>query len=120
MLRDAVSSTHSDVQFAVEQLLIEDARFDELERRSLHREYLVRPVTIAISDTGELIGGMSRNISGAGICILARKPVADRAMGRISIHGLGSQPTAFRAECRWSRPFGAGWYMSGWHFIGLV
>lgn len=119
MLREAPSTNHSDVREAVERLLIEDARFDEQERRSLHREHLVRPVTITLLESNETVGGVSRNISGAGICVLTRKTITERATARISIHSLGDQSSAFLAECRWSRPFGSGWYLSGWHFINL-
>lgn len=120
MLREATTSAVFDVQDAVEQLLREDARFDELERRSLHRDTLVRPVTVADADSGEVIGGVSRNISQMGVCLLTRKPMPDRKIARISIHRLETGPAVFLAECRWSRPFGCGWFMSGWNFINLL
>lgn len=120
MLREAAVSVNSEVNDAVEQLLREDARFDELERRSLHRESLVRPVTVVDGETGDIMGGVTRNISPMGVCLLTRKCLSGKKVSRIAVHRLDLEPAVFLAECRWSRAFGNGWFMSGWNFINLV
>ena len=120
MLREATASVNFDVKDAVVQLLKEDARFDELERRSLHRETLVRPVTVSDVDGADVVGGVCRNISQMGMCLLTRKSLIEQKVARISIHRLEAGPAIFLAECRWSSPFGCGWFMSGWSFINLV
>lgn len=119
MMREATMSANTEVQTAVEQLLIEDARFDELERRSLHRQMLVRPITVVSREGGETVGGISRNISALGVCVLTRKPMTEGSIARICVHCLDSEPKVFLSECRWNRKFGNGWNMSGWHFINM-
>ncbi len=119
-MREATLSVNTEIQAVVQQLLVEDARFDEQERRSLHRETLVRPVTIALRESDEVLGGICRNISVMGLCALTRKQIAEKEVAKICIHSLESDTKTFLVECRWSRRFGDGWFMSGWHFINLV
>jgi hypothetical protein len=120
MLRESTLSVSCEVQNAVKQLLAEDARFDEQERRSLHRETLVRPITMLLGESGEVVGGICRNISSMGACLLTRRPPEEKSVAKICIHCLDGAPKVFLAECRWNRLFGTGWYMSGWNFIHLV
>jgi len=120
MLRESTLSVSCEIQDAVKQLLKEDARFDEVERRSLHRDTLVRPVTVLLGDRAEVVGGVCRSISEMGTCLLTRRKPEEKAVAKICIHCLDSEDRVFLAECRWHRQFGTGWYISGWNFIHLV
>ncbi|HMP77814.1 MAG TPA: PilZ domain-containing protein [Pirellulaceae bacterium] len=103
----------------VQRLLAEDCRFDAMERRSAIREHLVRPVTIRLRDSNAEFPGFSRNISSNGICIITQDKVEERSFASIRIHRLEGEDVTILAECRWTKPFGASFYMSGWQFLGV-
>ncbi|MBX3421933.1 MAG: PilZ domain-containing protein [Pirellulaceae bacterium] len=120
MLRDSFASTNCDVELAVKQLVIEDYHYDLTERRSCHRQVLVRPVSILVEDSQLTIAAISRNISSAGICLLTKQEISRDCAAKLSIHSLSETPQAFLANCRWCSTFGTGWYLSGWSFVNLV
>lgn len=120
MLRTSTPSANAEVEIAVRHLLTEDARFDDLERRTSHRDQLVRPVRIELPQSNQPLVAVTRNISTHGICVLTDRVISEGITARISVHCLETGPTLFLAECRWGRPYGIGWFISGWHFVNVL
>jgi hypothetical protein len=119
MFRDSMSASSPYLEASIKELLLEDSMFDQNERRSVHREVLVRPVLLELRDSDQPIEGFSRNISYRGISLITRTPVLPDAVAKIQIHRLNHAPTLFLAECRWVGPFGVQWNVSGWNFLNV-
>lgn len=103
----------------VQRLLAEDCRYDAVERRSTIREHLVRPITIRLRESDREFPGFSRNICSNGICIITSERIEARSFATIRIHRLEGDDVSLLAECRWSKPFGNNFFMTGWHFLGV-
>lgn len=108
-----------DIQRAIDAILKEDANFDRTENRSAHRENLVRAVSIESRGLEEVKDGFSRNVSATGVGLITNHEIAEKLVGTLKIERLSGQPTAILSECRWCRPYGENWYLSGWQFINL-
>lgn len=106
------------VDRAVREIVKEDSRYALHEMRSVHRENLVIPVTLVLKN-GEKKYTHSRNISGAGICLIGKELIAEGLVTDMELYRLSGQPTRILAEARWCRKFGHEYFMSGWKFIGL-
>jgi hypothetical protein len=119
MLRNSDPSAKPEIQREIDKLLLADANFDRYENRSVHRENLVRPVRIEMRETEEIVLAFSRNISGSGIGVITHEQVASDSIAVLNIASLDGEDTRIVAGCRWCKPFGAKWYLSGWQFIGL-
>jgi PilZ domain len=119
MLRDSIQASATHLEVAVKQLLLEDSMFDQNERRSVHREAIVRPVDLFIRATGERLKAFSRNISYQGVSLITRKPILSGTIAKIQIHRLNCEPSLFLTECRWAGSFGSEWYVSGWNFLNV-
>ena len=119
MLRNSDASAKPEVQRAINKMLMADANFDRYENRSAHRENLVRAVQIEIRESKEIVHSFSRNISGAGIGLITHEQLESNVIAVLSIASLEGEDTQILAQCRWCKPFGAKWFLSGWQFIGL-
>jgi PilZ domain len=119
MFLDSMSPSSPYLEASIKELLLEDSMFDQNERRSLHREVLVRPVVLELRDSDQIIEGFSRNISFRGVSLLTRRAVAPDTVAKILIHRLHHAPTQFLVECRWVGPFGVQWNVSGWNFLNV-
>jgi PilZ domain len=124
MLRSAYGSGSQGsggghLELSVKELLLEDAIYDQQERRSVHREFLFRPVSLLLNETDERVEGFTRNISFLGVSILTRSPVRIQTIATLQIYRISSHPSRFLAECRWLGPFGAEWNLSGWNFMNV-
>lgn len=117
MMRSATNLGASKYATLVHQMLLEDVRYDQNERRSSIRETLVRPTLIRSKGESGMLLGISRNISSQGVCIIVMKKIQEMTNADIFVHRLGAEPAVFVAECRWTKPFGEGWYLTGWHFL---
>jgi hypothetical protein len=117
MMRSASNLSSSKYATLVHQMMLEDVRYDQNERRSSIRETLVRPTLIRSKGESGMLLGISRNISSQGICIIVMKRIEEMTNADIFVHRLGAEPAVFSAECRWTKPFGEGWYLTGWHFL---
>ena len=82
------------------------------------RDHLVRPLTVEFPDSGLRISGFSPEHLWAGDLLVAA-PVVERSVARLTVHRLAEQP-GLLAECRWPKPFGSDWNISGWQFINIV
>ncbi len=119
MLRNSGPPAKPDIRKAIEKLLTADTNFDRYENRSVHRESFVRAVEIELRDTKKIVHAFSRNISAAGIGVITHEKLDTEAMAVLYIASLDDEETQILAQCRWCKPFGAKWFLSGWQFISL-
>ena len=108
-----------DIQCAIAAILKEDASFDRSENRSAHRDNLVRAVTVESRESEEVIHCFSRNVSATGIGLISNEKITEKMVGTLTIDSLSGTPTVILSECRWCRPYGDNWFLSGWQFIKL-
>ena len=89
------------------------------ERRAVDRKPFARPVTIECGkDQSEIHDAFSRDISPIGIGIISRVNFRERTRAYLTVHTIVRQEqTRVLAEVRWTKPFGKGWYLTGWHFL---
>ncbi|MCD0459409.1 PilZ domain-containing protein [Roseiconus lacunae] len=118
MLRLSGSAPNLDVENAVRDILDEDAMYDN-ENRNTYRESLVRPVTLMIRGESDSIPAFSRKISCSGIGLVTAVPVPEGATAVLTVESLKGESLKLLAQCRWCRPFGRRWQISGWQFINL-
>lgn len=119
MLRTSGAPAKPEIQRAVDDLLREDSNFDRTENRSAHRQHLVRFVEVEFRDSDESVSGFSRNVSATGIGIITDEPVVDGTTAILNLARLSPGKVTFLAECRWCKPYGENWYITGWQFINL-
>ena len=120
MLRTSESPANPEIKRAVDNLLLEDSNFDRTENRSAHRQHLVRPVDVLLRESGESVSAFSRNVSATGIGIITHQPIDDGTVAVLTIARLAlGHDTTILAECRWCKPYGKNWYITGWQFINL-
>ena len=113
----AQSGCDRHLEELVKRLIDKESR-NECERRSVHRTPFVRPVTVRIiGDDDKTITAFSKNISPKGIGLILEDAISDGAGAKLTIHSLKNQQVHVRSELRWCRPFGNGWFISGWKFI---
>lgn len=108
-----------DIKRAIDAILKEDATFDRTENRSAIRENLVRAISIESRDIEGIVQGFSRNISATGVGLITGDEVAEKLVATLTIDRLTGQPTVLLSECRWCKPYGKNWFLSGWQFINL-
>lgn len=120
MLTRKEFNARPEIQRLVEDILLENSRYKR-ELRSFHREVLVCPVTVVFDDDeNEDQYCVSRNISPAGICVISSVEFEDSVTAAMEIYRLKkTAPVQIVAECRWCKPFGDQYWMSGWQFVRL-
>ena len=103
----------------IEKLLKENETVLLRERRVAERKSFTRPVTIAAGkDRDELHEAFSRDISPIGIGIISRVNWPERTRAELTIQTISSRERVHVfAEVRWTKPFGTGWFVTGWHFV---
>ena len=110
----------TNVQKFVEQLVAADRELLGQNRRSEKRHSFAYPVTICLGrDETHMIPAFSRDISPQGIGLLHRNNLADGRVGTLTIHLPDKPPVSIRAESRWSKPYGDGWFITGWRLIAV-
>lgn len=119
MLRTSGPPSNPELQRIVHELLREDLNFDRTDNRSTHRDTIVRPVVIDFRDCDETIAAVSRNISANGIGLITDKPIDNQTVAILRISKLTGKDETILSECRWSKAYGANWFLSGWQFINL-
>lgn len=103
----------------VNKMLSEKVEFDR-EMRSHHREPIVRPVVVKYeADSSDEHHCVTRNISAAGICLISQFAFPERQSAILELYQLKGLPVDVLAECRWTRPFGPDYWMSGWQFVTI-
>ena len=103
----------------VDALLSEAQRAKLTERRTEPRHPFVRPVVITVGrDPGTQ--AFSKDLSKQGIGVVTDQEYPERTIAVLTIHSTTSHPVHLKCELRWSDPFGKGWYLTGWKFIGTA
>jgi hypothetical protein len=115
------SNSRSEIQRHIEDVIVENARYQR-ELRSYHREELVCPVLLTFADESlEDQHCVSRNISPAGISLFSSIEFATDLTATMAIYRLKqASKKQLIAVCRWCRPFGEQYWMSGWQFQRLI
>ena len=119
MLRTNYQSISSDIDQMVEGFLREDIEYQRTENRTSHRESLVRRVVIDYGSGKGTIDAFSRNISNTGIGVITDEFISDRSTATLTIERLDGTSVKILAECRWCKPYGKKWQISGWQFLNL-
>jgi len=128
MLRSSGPPAKPEIQRVIDEILKEDVKYDRSENRSAHRENLVRHVAIEMRQSensqddsnSDSLSGFSRNVSATGIGLITEFKIEDKSVAVLSIDRLGSAKSAtILSECRWCRPYGDNWFLSGWLFMSL-
>ena len=107
------------IERMIKEIVRDNARH-ERELRSTHRERLVCPVETKFLENEETLSVFSRNISSAGIALITPRPFDERFLTKLEIHRLSKGANQVVAECRWCKPFGKNYWVSGWQFIRLL
>lgn len=104
------------------QRLIKEVQASQLrERRAVDRKPFVRPVQITTEKSpDEPEQGFSRDISLHGIGVIGKTEWRDSSIATLVIHSLDGRNVTVKAEVRWCKPYGNGWYLTGWSFLGEV
>ncbi len=119
MLNHSSRAANWLIEKSIQQMEAETSRFLNAERRTLFRTPFARPVSVRLRDSQQQVKTTSQNISETGVALLSEDAFSEGAVGILTIHSLEGRPTVFLAECQWCRPFGEGWFLSGWHFISV-
>lgn len=98
--------------------LLKEAVHSEHERRSQKRYSFVRPVTVH-QPNGTVQLAFSRDLSESGIGLIQAETVDAGRIAEIEIQ-VPDEPVCLKAEARWCRDYGSGWYLVGWRFISLT
>ena len=121
MLREMQRPSDPIIERMVQNLIREEIQHVSRERRSAHRESLIRPVTISLRhDEDIIVRGFTRNISPMGVGVISDLDFVVGGVSIIKIHSLENQDKRVLSECRWSNPFGDGWFVSGWNFLSVT
>lgn len=98
--------------------MLKEAVLCEHERRSQKRYSFVRPVTIHLPN-GDVQLAFSRDLSDSGIGLIQAEAVDDGRIAEIEIQ-TPDDTVCLKAEARWCRDYGNGWFLVGWRFISLT
>ncbi len=118
MLTNASRYVSPEVERLITEVIVEDSRYDR-ELRSLHREKLVLPVNIKFMNGAPAVSAFSRNLSVSGTCLITRQPIEIQMLAMIQIYRLESSASQVVGDCKWCKPFGPDYWMSGWQFLRL-
>jgi len=118
MLRSSAPTKNPEFKNVVDNLLLSVSNYDRIECRSAIREPLVVPVRVAFAEDGLEMPGFTRNISESGVGLLLPANCKEGSTAVIVLERADARcKYKVLAECRWVKPFGESWYLSGWQFI---
>lgn len=121
MLRHAPPVSSSELERLFHDLMREQNKLLEMERRSVHREPFARPVSVLWIDIDRpRWETIAKNLSTVGIGLLVPGTVDEGERAKLLIHRPRHEPSAVLAECRWCQEYCGGWQLSGWKFSALV
>ena len=103
----------------IEAIDSEQKRFDR-DLRSVPREKLVLPVALRLKDCSTYVHAFTRNLSPHGMCLVSDRPFQQESFCKVLIHRLGTgSENELLAQCRWCKPFGTGYWVTGWQFLNV-
>jgi len=118
MLETSPSNTSPQIQNLIE-ILTRQEDFGH-ESRTVPRETVVCPVTIQPQYQDNLFRGFTKDISSGGVCLITQVEIKVEQIATLAIYRADDIPTKVRARCIWQKPFGDGYYRSGWRFLRRV
>ncbi|MDB4766672.1 PilZ domain-containing protein [bacterium] len=97
------------------------------ELRSEPRESVVFPATVQMQYELGRSRGFTKDVSSQGACLITEVEIKAEQIATLEIFRddniLSAEeiiPTRVRARCTWVKPFGDGYYMTGWKFLRKV
>ena len=103
----------------VQQLMKENQTALLRERRASDRIPFVRPVKIVHGrNHDEVREAFTRDFSPVGIGIVSDVEWPTAKIAELRIHSLMGKELVVKAEVRWCKPYGEGWFLVGWSFVG--
>ena len=118
MLTSTSQYVSPEVERLINQVIVDDARYDR-DLRSVHREKVVLPVNLKFMNGLPSISAFSRNLSVSGACLITRQLIELDTTVMLQIYRLDGRTSQVVAECKWCKPFGQEYWMSGWQFLRL-
>lgn len=107
------------MQEEIDRLLTEIQRSRYTERRTEARQPFARPVWIH-PPHGPARTAFSKDLSKQGIGIVTDVSFLPGTVATLEIHSTQGEPAYLRSEVRWCDPYGKGWFVVGWKFIGVA
>ena len=107
------------MQEEIDRLLSEIQRSRLSERRTEPRHSFVRPVQIHFPHRPSL-SAFSKDMSAQGIGMICNVMMSIGSLATLEIHSTQGAPVILRSEVRWCVPYGTGWFLVGWKFIGIA
>jgi hypothetical protein len=107
------------MQEDIDRLLMEVQRSRFIERRTEPRQPFARPVRIQ-TPHGQTLTAFSKDLSSLGIGVVSEVSVPPGSIATLEIHCVTGEPVCLRCEARWCDPYGKGWFLVGWKFIGVA
>ena len=98
----------------ISQIQCEDIR-RQRESRSTNRQNLTLPVTIQFLKDNRVVNAVSRDLSSLGIGLITTEQLPTDCVCELELE-LESSRSYVLAKCTWCRPFGNGFYLTGWTF----
>lgn len=111
-----VFSIQQHVMHLISQIQCEDIR-RKRELRENNRQNITVPVTIKLSD-GKETDAVTRDLSSLGIGLLSSTRLETNLVCELELE-LDSGTNCVVAKCIWCKPFGKGFFLSGWTFQNL-
>lgn len=116
-----VRAASPNIDRLVQDLLREDQRRLQHDRRSIHRNPFVRPVQAVLSEPPDTCRrGFTKNISALGVGVVLDGFVPERTTVRLFIHRFSDEPNCVVCECRWCDEFGQSWFWAGLNFLHIA
>ena len=125
MLDNSFSNSSPQIHDLITILRQQDQADHEL--RSEPRESVVFPATVQLQYELSRTRGFTKDVSRQGACLITEVEITPEQIATLEIFRddniLSADeiiPTRVRARCTWVKPFGEGYYMSGWKFLRKV
>lgn len=116
----AEKTVNGSLAEAVQDLCDAVRDFGGNDLRDSPREPMVSAVTINFSTLDGDCHAFSRDISETGIGLVTENPVTPARRATLSIDKLDGTTIQILSTCRWCRPYGPKWHVSGWEFRSLL
>ena len=114
-------STDAQPRFENVEALLDEYEAEEYDdQREVERYPLVRPVRVLLDD--KIVHGMfSRDISVGGMGTIGQNEFDTGQVAYLAVHSLEQHDDiVMQAVVQWSRPYGYGYFATGWKFLGDV
>ena len=127
MLDNSLSNSSPQIQDLI-TILHQRGQVDN-EFRSELRETAVFPATVQLQYELTRSRGFAKDVSRHGACIISEVEIKVDQIATLEIFpddhifnvdAKEISPARVRASCTWVKPFGQGYYMSGWKFLRTV